>query len=612
MAPRSSVRLARVMGICGRGEFVARGLRRCLIVRDDRDDTRAARGHRHAGRERPHDPKVGRPTGAENGVVHALLSCSLVRRRVLIGRRSAPSLRPADSFGCLRESRPQEMGGQPARRWVVPRLAGRAIIGRLPGPSERSLNSTMISTPALLGDEAVQAAGLAVNGLALGSAESIRAAVPIAHQAAVGVKSRSESSGWQIGRFTALPIAIFQNWLYEMNRQWRFTDGCLCVLWCVEFPDARSDYAAKRHYIGSTRRDYNNGKHQAPAPAVPSTAYDQAGNPLVGGRAPSVRPAVEFQARPGSRGRPRPAGQRQPLALAQGATGISPASALPPSALSSDPVATAARVAALDAYTERHVLARRGFCCDHFRECRASHPGAFFEGQLHHVGAHYDLTAHGIPLRIVVVGQEYGNGPGGVPRTTRTVDVVRGSGYLRRFKADGLHEARNPHMKGTTSVLRLMIGRQPGSDYKGELVRLGDADVHLFEAFALTNFLLCSAISDGERDTGSKRGKSTTTMQRNCAGHFREAMRILEPTVIIAQGKGVRDWMARVVDRARPLAPNVELGTIAGRDCLIGSFAHPSVPSGDNWGTDDRRPYLLNVVAPAVTRIRRELFGSRP
>ena len=54
-------------------------------------------------------------------------------------------------------------------------------------------------------------------------------------------------------------ISAFQNWLYEKNCEWHFTDGTLCVLWCVKFPEARSDYAKRHRYIASTRRDYNKG-----------------------------------------------------------------------------------------------------------------------------------------------------------------------------------------------------------------------------------------------------------------------------------------------------------------------------------------------------------------
>jgi hypothetical protein len=96
-----------------------------------------------------------------------------------------------------------------------------------------------------------------------------------------------------VGEFTGLKIALYQNWLYEKNREWHFTDGTLCVLWCVEFPHANSDYAKNHKYIASTRRDYNNGKHQALAPSEPCVGYDRWGEPT---RARSVRSPLPTRA----------------------------------------------------------------------------------------------------------------------------------------------------------------------------------------------------------------------------------------------------------------------------------------------------------------------------
>jgi hypothetical protein len=134
---------------------------------------------------------------------------------------------------------------------------------------------SQLPTPAEGGSRAIQAAGMAVNHIDLETQDRIRGAVALADKAALAIKSHSESTSWKVGRFTGLPIGIYQNWLYEQNREWRFTDGTLCVLWCVEFPDARCDYADKRHYIAATRREYNAGRHQADAPAVPSIAYQR-------------------------------------------------------------------------------------------------------------------------------------------------------------------------------------------------------------------------------------------------------------------------------------------------------------------------------------------------
>jgi hypothetical protein len=89
------------------------------------------------------------------------------------------------------------------------------------------------------------------------------------------VKKTSESMRWDTGRYTGMRIAKYQNWLYEQNRTWHFRDETLCVLWTVEFPNAKSDYPAHLDYMESTRRDYNAGRHQAAAPEIACVAYDR-------------------------------------------------------------------------------------------------------------------------------------------------------------------------------------------------------------------------------------------------------------------------------------------------------------------------------------------------
>ena len=138
------------------------------------------------------------------------------------------------------------------------------------------------------GREAIHAGGLSVNSLNLTSPTEIREAVPVAREAALSVKSRSESTNWKTGEFTGLPTAIFQNWLYERNREWHFTDGTLAVLWCVELPNANSDYAEHHDYVASTRTAYNGDRHpKGTAPDVPCVAYDKQGKPVIGRSRPA-------------------------------------------------------------------------------------------------------------------------------------------------------------------------------------------------------------------------------------------------------------------------------------------------------------------------------------
>ena len=150
-------------------------------------------------------------------------------------------------------------------------------------------------------------------------------------------------------------------------------------------------------------------------------------------------------------------------------------------ALQVDEKATKARLARLRAYMTAQVLSPRGFCCGSEGECRASiRPGdRFLEGQLSHVGHSFDLSLAGKPLRVVVVGQEYGMwysaDRGQFERRSVSLDqryrmIHDGSGLKSRYYAGDGHPGRNPHMRGTTSALRILFGNGLGADWEGEFV----------------------------------------------------------------------------------------------------------------------------------------------
>jgi hypothetical protein len=267
----------------------------------------------------------------------------------------------------------------------------------------------------------------------------------------------------------------------------------------------------------------------------------------------------------------------------------------------------------LKSYLESHVLVPNGFVCRHAENCKASHPGQFYEGQLHHVGLHYDLVANGAPLRIAVIGQEYGHNPIHVNLEQRYDMVVRGSGEGRRFKASGNLKPRNPHMRGTTSLLRLIFGLGTGHDYEGEFISIDGQSVHVFDAFALVDYLLCSAVGpdapppsrdfdvSDPRRRGAQRGIASSAMLRNCADHFRQALTILAPTLIVAQGRGVRRWIAPALNLPRDPEGVLEEVSLGGQAAYLLNFTHPSAPRWSvNWGTNGQEPYLLDVVKPNV------------
>jgi hypothetical protein len=271
--------------------------------------------------------------------------------------------------------------------------------------------------------------------------------------------------------------------------------------------------------------------------------------------------------------------------------------------LGADPAATARRREALKAYMDEHVLGPAGFCCSSYADCRVSTLAydRFFEGQLSHVGHHYALNLCRRPLSIVLVGQEIAAPPKGVDRSHITLDqrysrVYDHIGLQRRYYADRTHEARNPHMRGTTSALRIIFGKGLGAGWEQEFLQTTTGEqFHLFDAFCLVNVLLCSNFR-----ADSNNGASTKIMRRNCLRHFEATMAILEPTLLVLQGKGVQNWIAPVLGQMQDRAPHLAEAHLAGNRILVGGFSHPSARGGLSWGNRLDSPYLREVIEPTL------------
>ena len=238
------------------------------------------------------------------------------------------------------------------------------------------------------------------------------------------------------------------------------------------------------------------------------------------------------------------------------------------------------------------------FICRSYGECRASRTGfPFHEGQMNHVGRHYDLEVEDRAMRIVVLGQEYG-------QARECVDLA-GRSEMLDVSARAGFRGRNPHMKGVTSTMRLLLGRKLGEDEEGE--RLFDG--HIFDGCAQVNYLLCTALDrPRSRDAhGGGRGNSSLAMQRNCAPHFLRTMEILDPTVIVVHGLGLRRWMVNALPHP-PDGKIAEIVEIAGRPVDLLTFTHPSAGGHSGWwGTTPRTRYLRETVAPAI----RDYLGRR-
>ena len=274
--------------------------------------------------------------------------------------------------------------------------------------------------------------------------------------------------------------------------------------------------------------------------------------------------------------------------------------------IKSDPVRTAARVRYLEEYVRRNLLDTERFICKHHRDCRASAPPYFYEGQMSHVGKHYDLLVAGQELRVVVVGQEYGQA---FPR----VDLKGRTSMIEGSASEGFR-GRNPHMRGTTSILRLLLDRRLGTDDEGErLFTDGAATAHIFDGFALVNALLCSALKNPPDGVKAGKGASSPLMRENCARHFRATMEILEPTVIVAEGQGVRSWIGGSLGLGSKPTPRYEgpgipeVARISGKRVDILTFNHPSAPGRSAWwGRSPSSKYLKQVVEPTIVTWRNQ------
>lgn len=271
---------------------------------------------------------------------------------------------------------------------------------------------------------------------------------------------------------------------------------------------------------------------------------------------------------------------------------------------------TRRRAASLETYMSANVTGGPGrFRCPSLASCKASalggHPAgsvSYYKGQLSHVGDHYDLVEDGHPIRILVLGMETG-------RKKEDVTLQERSREQRPVMLDD-PSARKPHMKGTTSALRLMLGRRPGPDLEGDMIDLaGGPRVHVMDAYSLANIRLCSAVR-----IGSTSSMGTDIMSANCLRHLAETVRILEPTLCILQSARTRAALTPQISSQVHVGPHLERVTLAGVDTLVASFVHPyqyGRNKANDWGSTFSTPYLDEVVAPALRRARM-LHGLGP
>jgi uracil-DNA glycosylase len=260
---------------------------------------------------------------------------------------------------------------------------------------------------------------------------------------------------------------------------------------------------------------------------------------------------------------------------------------------------TRSRLKNLEKYFKSNILMDNKFICSSYKECKKSHSGLFYKGQLHHVGKKYDLAINKVPIRIMVVGQEWGH---------EDNLLTFKQNYNSKIECGKTNfNDRNPHMKGTTSVLRLLFNIGLGIKNESEKIYFDNGEkCHIFDAFSLVNFLICSALIEGK----GMAGHSSTIMKQNCQEHFKNTMDILDPNIIIVQGKGFWKWVYNSFNDIKLLPKSDVLyeTKINGNPVIIASFTHPSARRYIyNWGLNDHTDYLIKIVKPNVKRIQNYL-----
>lgn len=258
--------------------------------------------------------------------------------------------------------------------------------------------------------------------------------------------------------------------------------------------------------------------------------------------------------------------------------------------------ATRRRIGELETYMSAEVLAQGKFVCRSWRECAQSVAAkyTFTEGQLSHVGKHFDLRSPRGAFRIVVIGQERGGQQSRIAMPDRWREVHDGSGMNKRLTPEGSHKRRNPHMRGTTLALRTIFGIR-GTGHEAEFLDVDGAPVHLFDCFALVNRLICAAHLERTN------GKPTTTMFANCERHFRATLEILQPTIVVIQWVKVWKWSQSTLVPTRRRSDALYECDLTGLPVIVAALSHPSSWGASRWDSPTS-PYFTQVVRPTLRR----------
>jgi hypothetical protein len=242
------------------------------------------------------------------------------------------------------------------------------------------------------------------------------------------------------------------------------------------------------------------------------------------------------------------------------------------------------------------------FLCSCYKDCKSSHNSLLYKGPLRHLGKKYDLTINGKSIRIMVVSQELSH------REKFIAFNENCDAKMEREKVRQYNQ-RNDRMKGTTDVLRIFFRKYLGTDSDSEYLTFSNGkNCHMFDAFSLVNYLLCS-VQKG--DKGMTRN-STSIMKTNCQQHFRKVVEILEPNIIIVQDKSSWRTVEKSFENIKYMSYRYPVGqaVINGDTVFIALLLYPSARNNGNkfnWESSAYFGYKFNFVNPAISLIQKNI-----
>jgi hypothetical protein len=253
-----------------------------------------------------------------------------------------------------------------------------------------------------------------------------------------------------------------------------------------------------------------------------------------------------------------------------------------------DELITADRLALRTLYLQRGIVpAREGFGCPHLSCCSVAAKLKLITGTWAYVGTAYgQARVDGRAVKILFVAMDTG-GKDELP------DPTLAAAHWAAAQCDfrcGAEKPRNPHMRGVHLILNGLV------DYK---------DPMLFSRqYALTNAVKC------RQATETMTTNCPAAMINNCAGHLKEEIEILRPSLIITQGA----HPSRTVKRLSPFASEKPLETFRGDGgraevsrgqdrVILLTTPHPARLKGFNWKEGE----LPSFLKESLGRVRGEL-----